>query len=133
MQVLEFTHFACTSEDINNLAHGLMLKEAVHQHLLPVMDKIITGTVTGLSPHHYTSFARPTMCLHISWPDICSIACRVCGGCCMTVARNVMPGQHAARSRSTRAAQSALCAVESNVHKLTYAAHRNLLVARKSL
>jgi adenylosuccinate lyase len=27
--VLEFTHFACTSEDINNLAHGLMLKEAM--------------------------------------------------------------------------------------------------------
>lgn len=52
MQVLEFTHFACTSEDINNLAHGLMLKEAVHQHLLPVMDKVITGTVTGLSPCH---------------------------------------------------------------------------------
>ena len=43
LQILEFTHFACTSEDINNLAHGLMLKEAVHQHLLPVMDKIITG------------------------------------------------------------------------------------------
>lgn len=43
MQVLEFTHFACTSEDINNLAHGLMLQEAVHQHLLPVMDNIIKG------------------------------------------------------------------------------------------
>ena len=28
-QVLEFTHFACTSEDINNLSHALMLKEAV--------------------------------------------------------------------------------------------------------
>ena len=48
LQILEFTHFACTSEDINNLAHGLMLKDAVHQHLLPVMDKIITGML--LSP-----------------------------------------------------------------------------------
>ena len=28
-KVLEFTHFACTSEDINNLSHALMLKEAV--------------------------------------------------------------------------------------------------------
>ena len=46
VQILEFTHFACTSEDINNLAHGLMLKEAVHQHLLPVMNKIITGVVS---------------------------------------------------------------------------------------
>jgi adenylosuccinate lyase len=30
-RVLEFTHFACTSEDINNLAHGLMLNEAMQQ------------------------------------------------------------------------------------------------------
>lgn len=43
LQVLEFTHFACTSEDINNLAHGLMLQEAVHHQLLPVMDNIIKG------------------------------------------------------------------------------------------
>ncbi len=33
----EFVHFACTSEDINNLAHGLMLHEALHQVLLPQM------------------------------------------------------------------------------------------------
>jgi hypothetical protein len=40
-KVLEFTHFACTSEDINNLAHGLMLKQARDQLLLPVMDSIV--------------------------------------------------------------------------------------------
>ena len=40
MQVLEFTHFACTSEDINNLAYALMLKEALHDHLLPAMDQV---------------------------------------------------------------------------------------------
>ncbi|KXZ51231.1 hypothetical protein GPECTOR_13g718 [Gonium pectorale] len=40
--VLEFTHFACTSEDINNLSHALMLKEAVHGHVLPTMDKLIS-------------------------------------------------------------------------------------------
>eukprot|EP00197_Chlamydomonas_leiostraca_P002563 CAMPEP_0202857378 /NCGR_PEP_ID=MMETSP1391-20130828/341_1 /ASSEMBLY_ACC=CAM_ASM_000867 /TAXON_ID=1034604 /ORGANISM="Chlamydomonas leiostraca, Strain SAG 11-49" /LENGTH=519 /DNA_ID=CAMNT_0049536167 /DNA_START=47 /DNA_END=1606 /DNA_ORIENTATION=+ len=40
-QVLEFTHFACTSEDINNLSHALMLKEAMEQQLLPIMDKVI--------------------------------------------------------------------------------------------
>ena len=34
-QVLEFTHFACTSEDINNLAHALMLRDAMHGHVLP--------------------------------------------------------------------------------------------------
>ncbi len=37
----EFFHFACTSEDINNLAYGLMLKEARANVLLPVMDEII--------------------------------------------------------------------------------------------
>ncbi|PNW73601.1 hypothetical protein CHLRE_13g565321v5 [Chlamydomonas reinhardtii] len=40
--VLEFTHFACTSEDINNLSHALMLKEAVQGHVLPTMDKLIS-------------------------------------------------------------------------------------------
>ncbi|MED6206052.1 hypothetical protein PIB30_023422 [Stylosanthes scabra] len=40
-KVLEFFHFACTSEDINNLAHGLMLKEAMGSVMFPVMDKII--------------------------------------------------------------------------------------------
>ena len=40
MQVLEFTHFACTSEDINNLAHGLMLRDAVTEHLLPAMKQV---------------------------------------------------------------------------------------------
>jgi adenylosuccinate lyase len=40
-KVLEFTHFACTSEDINNLAHGLMLKQARDQLLLPTMDSIV--------------------------------------------------------------------------------------------
>ncbi|MBD3815972.1 MAG: adenylosuccinate lyase, partial [Halothiobacillus sp.] len=37
----EFFHFACTSEDINNLAYGLMLKGARSEVLLPVMDEII--------------------------------------------------------------------------------------------
>jgi adenylosuccinate lyase len=40
-RVLEFTHFACTSEDINNLSHGLMLSEAVEGHVLPAMDRVI--------------------------------------------------------------------------------------------
>ena len=39
-QVSEFTHFACTSEDINNLAHALMLQEAIATQLLPLMDKV---------------------------------------------------------------------------------------------
>ena len=37
----EFVHFACTSEDINNTSHGLMLKAARQEVLLPTLDKII--------------------------------------------------------------------------------------------
>ncbi|XP_028058958.1 uncharacterized protein LOC114262762 isoform X2 [Camellia sinensis] len=40
-KVLEFFHFACTSEDINNLAHALMLKEALNTVIFPVMDELI--------------------------------------------------------------------------------------------
>jgi len=39
--VNEFIHFACTSEDINNLSHALMLKEARDEVILPVMDEIL--------------------------------------------------------------------------------------------
>ena len=37
----EFVHFACTSEDINNTSHGLMLKAARDTVLLPALDRII--------------------------------------------------------------------------------------------
>ncbi|WP_455384675.1 adenylosuccinate lyase [Acidihalobacter prosperus] len=39
--VKEFVHFACTSEDINNLAYGIMLKRGRDEVLLPVMDEIV--------------------------------------------------------------------------------------------
>jgi len=39
--VSEFVHFACTSEDINNLAYGLMLREGRNQILLPLFDDLI--------------------------------------------------------------------------------------------
>jgi adenylosuccinate lyase len=37
----EFVHFACTSEDINNLAYALMLRDARDGVLLPALDKLI--------------------------------------------------------------------------------------------
>ncbi len=37
----EFIHFACTSEDINNTSHGMMLKAARDTVLLPALDKVI--------------------------------------------------------------------------------------------
>jgi adenylosuccinate lyase len=51
----EFVHFACTSEDINNTSHGLMLKGAREQVMLPALDGIIATlsqmarTMAGLS------------------------------------------------------------------------------------
>ncbi len=37
----EFVHFACTSEDINNLSYALMLRDAREQVLLPQLDRVI--------------------------------------------------------------------------------------------
>ncbi len=39
--ISEFIHFACTSEDINNLAYGMMLLVARTQVVLPAMDELI--------------------------------------------------------------------------------------------
>jgi len=39
----EFLHFACTSEDINNLSHGLILAASRNDVLLPMMDEIISA------------------------------------------------------------------------------------------
>ena len=44
----EFVHFACTSEDINNTSHGLMLKAAREQVVLPAIDGLI-GTLSGMA------------------------------------------------------------------------------------
>lgn len=39
--ISEFVHFACTSEDINNLAYALMLKDARSDVIIPAMDELI--------------------------------------------------------------------------------------------
>ena len=39
--VSEFVHFACTSEDVNNLSHALMLRDGVDGVLLPEMEKVV--------------------------------------------------------------------------------------------
>lgn len=41
--VMEFVHFACTSEDINNLSYALMLKDARDLVLLPTMQNVISA------------------------------------------------------------------------------------------
>ncbi|MDY6797210.1 MAG: adenylosuccinate lyase [Pseudomonadota bacterium] len=49
--VTEFVHFACTSEDINNLSHALMLREGLDHGLLPAMEKVV-DKLTGLAKEH---------------------------------------------------------------------------------
>jgi adenylosuccinate lyase len=38
----EFIHFGCTSEDINNLAYGMMLQTARQQCILPAIDDLLS-------------------------------------------------------------------------------------------
>jgi adenylosuccinate lyase len=40
---LEFVHFACTSEDINNLSHALMLKSAMTTVILPLINRLLSS------------------------------------------------------------------------------------------
>ena len=50
-QAKEFVHFACTSEDINNLSYALMLRDARDAVLLPELDKTI-GKLRELAHAH---------------------------------------------------------------------------------
>lgn len=56
--ISEFMHFACTSEDINNLSHALMLREARNQTILPMMDELI-DSIRNLA-HTYAE--QPMLC-----------------------------------------------------------------------
>lgn len=50
-KVNEFIHFACTSEDINNLSHALMLREGRDNVLLPLMRQL-TDAIRTLAVQH---------------------------------------------------------------------------------
>ena len=41
----EFVHFACTSEDINNLSHALMLRDGMEQVIRPAMSNVVEALV----------------------------------------------------------------------------------------
>lgn len=49
--VISFIHFACTSEDINNLAYALMVKQAIAQVIQPTLAEIMGG-ITLLGKQH---------------------------------------------------------------------------------
>ena len=57
-RALEFIHFACTSEDINNLSHALMLKGARATVLLPTLQ-VLTGRLKSLA-HQFAEL--PMLC-----------------------------------------------------------------------
>ncbi|WP_312125679.1 adenylosuccinate lyase [Pseudomonas sp.] len=50
-KVNEFIHFACTSEDINNLSHALMLREGRNEVLLPLMRQL-ANAIRQLAVEH---------------------------------------------------------------------------------
>ena len=54
MAINEFIHFACTSEDINNLSHALMLNEARSKVLLPRLREVIDA-IGGLA-HEFAEY-----------------------------------------------------------------------------
>ena len=54
---LEFVHFACTSEDINNLSYGLMLEQARREVLLPSLD----GVASTLRALAHAQAAQPML------------------------------------------------------------------------
>ncbi|MFK2876494.1 adenylosuccinate lyase [Rhodanobacter hydrolyticus] len=56
-QAKEFVHFACTSEDINNLSYALMLRDAREQVLLPAFD----GIIAKLRELAHTNAALPML------------------------------------------------------------------------
>jgi adenylosuccinate lyase len=55
---LEFIHFACTSEDINNLSHALMLKNGRNEVMLPALDAVIKR----MREHAHQFASMPMLC-----------------------------------------------------------------------
>jgi adenylosuccinate lyase len=55
---LEFIHFTCTSEDINNLSHALMLKSGRNEVMLPALDAVISR----MRSHAHQFAELPMLC-----------------------------------------------------------------------
>ena len=58
--VSEFFHFACTSEDINNLSYALMLKEARDQVVVPTFKQVIAAIEALANDHAELSMLART-------------------------------------------------------------------------
>ena len=60
--VTEFVHFACTSEDINNLSHALMLREGLDHGLLPAGQRCAPWPAAGRGPALHATSGHGTGC-----------------------------------------------------------------------
>ncbi|MFI4937962.1 MAG: adenylosuccinate lyase [Candidatus Berkiellales bacterium] len=59
-KISEFVHFACTSEDINNLAYGLMLKDLKHKIFLPTFAALMAQFDALIKEHINTPMLSRT-------------------------------------------------------------------------
>ena len=57
---VEFVHFGCTSEDINNLSYALMLDECRREVVLPAADRVIRDLIDFARPHVDTAMISRT-------------------------------------------------------------------------
>ena len=57
---LAFIHFACTSEDINNLAYGLMLDRARNEVMIPAIDSILGNLIEKIEAYSDLSMLSRT-------------------------------------------------------------------------
>lgn len=59
-KITEFIHFACTSEDINNLSHGLMMKAARDEVVLPLLNELLAKVVELAKSHKQVAMMART-------------------------------------------------------------------------
>ncbi len=57
---LEWIHFGCTSEDVNNMAYGLMLRDMVTETMVPELDKIMSALKTFAGVNKYVAMLAET-------------------------------------------------------------------------
>ncbi len=97
MKVSEFFHFACTSEDINNLSYALMLKTARDDLLLAVMEEIIL-TLQAMAK----TYARiPMLCRSMCRKQPVRRGCGCCVGKPMKTRPPMLCGMLTTSSSST--------------------------------
>src|SRR6266850_610591 len=57
---LEFVHFACTSEDVNNLAYALMIAESRDKVMLPALERVVAALRELARRHAALPMLSPT-------------------------------------------------------------------------